>query len=164
MTFPTAPSKEMDPRGTCIFCKICDGVEPSNIVHQVSWLHHYEMMFTTLGQYTCMYYYIYIYWTKIFDNLLSTMQLQKGCNSSWTPLCVKEPAGVSNSVKINTLCVQDEEFVVFPDMRPAAPHHYLIVTREHLTDARSLSKEHIPMSMFCTNPHSYFITFLLCGL
>ncbi|KAK4324458.1 hypothetical protein Pmani_004906 [Petrolisthes manimaculis] len=69
-TTPPSPSHD---RGKCIFCKICDGVEPSNIVHQ------------------------------------------------------------------------DDEFVVFPDMRPAAPHHYLIVTRQHFTDARSLTKEHIPM-------------------
>ncbi|XP_071541693.1 adenosine 5'-monophosphoramidase HINT3-like isoform X1 [Panulirus ornatus] len=60
-------------RGKCTFCRICDGLEPSNIVHQ------------------------------------------------------------------------DEEFVVFPDIRPAAPHHYLILPRHHYRDAKSLTEEHIPM-------------------
>ncbi|XP_050706472.1 adenosine 5'-monophosphoramidase HINT3-like [Eriocheir sinensis] len=59
-------------RAKCLFCRICDGLEPSNIVHQ------------------------------------------------------------------------DEEFVVFPDIRPAAPHHFLVVTREHITDPKCLTKEHIP--------------------
>lgn len=65
----TAPPE----RSKCIFCKISDGVEPSNIVHQ------------------------------------------------------------------------DDEFVVFPDMRPAAPHHYLIVPRHHYIDVRHLTAQHVPM-------------------
>ena len=43
------------------------------------------------------------------------------------------------------ILLQDEEFIVFPDIRPAAPHHYLVLTREHLIDAKCLTKEHIPM-------------------
>ncbi|KAK8729174.1 hypothetical protein OTU49_008664 [Cherax quadricarinatus] len=69
----TSQPTQTEERGKCIFCKICDGVQPTNIVYQ------------------------------------------------------------------------DEEFVVFPDMRPAAPHHYLILTRHHYVDAKSLKKEHIPM-------------------
>lgn len=34
---------------------------------------------------------------------------------------------------------------MFPDVRPAAPHHYLVLTREHIIDAKHLTKEHIPM-------------------
>ncbi|XP_069173610.1 adenosine 5'-monophosphoramidase HINT3 isoform X2 [Procambarus clarkii] len=66
-------ASQIEKREKCIFCKICDGIEPCNIVHQ------------------------------------------------------------------------DGEFVAFPDMRPAAPHHYLIVPRHHYTDAKSLSKENIPL-------------------
>ncbi|KAK8394859.1 hypothetical protein O3P69_005967 [Scylla paramamosain] len=78
-TMSASPSSELPQtqntpqRAKCLFCRICDGLEPSNIVHQ------------------------------------------------------------------------DEEFVVFPDIRPAAPHHYLVLTREHITDAKCLTKEHIPM-------------------
>lgn len=42
-------------------------------------------------------------------------------------------------------CCQDDEFVVFPDIRPAAPHHYLIVPRHHYIDVKNLSADHIPM-------------------
>jgi diadenosine tetraphosphate (Ap4A) HIT family hydrolase len=37
---------------------------------------------------------------------------------------------------------QDNEYVVFPDIRPAAKHHYLIVTREHIQNAKQLTTEH----------------------
>ncbi|KAG0714509.1 Histidine triad nucleotide-binding protein 3 [Chionoecetes opilio] len=68
-----SPQTQHVQRAKCLFCRICDGLEPSNIVHQ------------------------------------------------------------------------DEEFVVFPDIRPAAPHHYLVLTREHITDAKCLTREHIPL-------------------
>ncbi|XP_076058437.1 adenosine 5'-monophosphoramidase HINT3-like isoform X2 [Oratosquilla oratoria] len=42
----------------------------------------------------------------------------------------------------NNIVHQDEELVVFPDRRPAAPHHYLVVSREHLRDAKSLGSQH----------------------
>lgn len=35
--------------------------------------------------------------------------------------------------------------MVFPDIRPAAPHHYLIVPRHHYIDVKNLSADHIPM-------------------
>lgn len=40
---------------------------------------------------------------------------------------------------------QDDEFVVFPDIRPAAKHHYLIVTREHIRNVKQLTAEHRPV-------------------
>ncbi|XP_037796105.1 histidine triad nucleotide-binding protein 3-like [Penaeus monodon] len=69
----SAPAQQQTDRGKCVFCRICDGVEPNNILHQ------------------------------------------------------------------------DDEFVVFPDIRPAAPHHYLIVPRHHYIDVKNLSADHIPM-------------------
>uniref|UniRef100_T1J8U8 Adenosine 5'-monophosphoramidase HINT3 n=1 Tax=Strigamia maritima TaxID=126957 RepID=T1J8U8_STRMM len=43
------------------------------------------------------------------------------------------------------LLYQDTSFVIFSDIRPAADHHYLVVTKEHLKDAKQLTKEHKPM-------------------
>lgn len=40
------------------------------------------------------------------------------------------------------LIFQDENVVVFPDIKPAAPHHYLIVSKEHILDAKTLGPEH----------------------
>lgn len=36
---------------------------------------------------------------------------------------------------------QDDEYVAFPDIKPAAKHHYLIVTREHIKDVKVLTAE-----------------------
>lgn len=32
----SAPAQQQTDRGKCVFCRICDGVEPNNILHQVS--------------------------------------------------------------------------------------------------------------------------------
>lgn len=48
--------------------------------------------------------------------------------------------------------LQDEEFVVFPDIRPAAPHHYLVLPRQHITDAKCLTKEHISLGEAAMEP------------
>ncbi|XP_068505309.1 adenosine 5'-monophosphoramidase HINT3 isoform X2 [Syngnathus scovelli] len=38
---------------------------------------------------------------------------------------------------------QDRELVCFRDIRPAAPHHYLVVPVEHIVNCSSLHKGHI---------------------
>ncbi|XP_024147080.1 histidine triad nucleotide-binding protein 3 isoform X2 [Oryzias melastigma] len=38
---------------------------------------------------------------------------------------------------------QNEELVCFRDICPAAPHHYLVIPREHIHSCCSLSREHI---------------------
>ncbi|PSN57716.1 Histidine triad nucleotide-binding protein 3, partial [Blattella germanica] len=32
----------------------------------------------------------------------------------------------------------DDEFVVFPDIKPAAKHHYLVVTQEHIQNVKHI--------------------------
>ncbi|XP_046658450.1 adenosine 5'-monophosphoramidase HINT3-like isoform X1 [Homalodisca vitripennis] len=39
----------------------------------------------------------------------------------------------------------DDELVVFPDIKPAAPHHYLVVPKSHLLNAKQLGPEHKPL-------------------
>lgn len=39
---------------------------------------------------------------------------------------------------------QDDEFVVFPDIRPASKHHLLVVSREHIKDAKFLTSSQVP--------------------
>jgi diadenosine tetraphosphate (Ap4A) HIT family hydrolase len=56
---------------------------------------------------------------------------------------VKESVVTFQETDIATLCsFQDDEYVVFPDIKPAARHHYLIVTREHIASAKQLSAGH----------------------
>ncbi|XP_071380108.1 adenosine 5'-monophosphoramidase HINT3 [Centroberyx affinis] len=39
----------------------------------------------------------------------------------------------------------DEEISCFRDIKPGAPHHYLVVPTKHVGNCRSLSKEHVPL-------------------
>ncbi|XP_065344483.1 adenosine 5'-monophosphoramidase HINT3-like [Cloeon dipterum] len=43
----------------------------------------------------------------------------------------------------NDIYFQDEDFVVFEDHKPAAKHHLLIVTKEHIPNAKALTKKNI---------------------
>ncbi|PSN57719.1 hypothetical protein C0J52_00325 [Blattella germanica] len=40
---------------------------------------------------------------------------------------------------------KDDNFIAFPNIKPAAKHHYLVVTRNHIKHVRHLTKEHIPL-------------------
>ncbi|CAH1772653.1 unnamed protein product [Owenia fusiformis] len=44
-----------------------------------------------------------------------------------------------------TLLYQDDELVVFKDHRPAASHHYLITSVEHIKDVRELTGKHVEL-------------------
>lgn len=41
--------------------------------------------------------------------------------------------------------VQDEELVAFKDIKPAATHHYLIIPRQHISDAKILTSADKPL-------------------
>lgn len=40
---------------------------------------------------------------------------------------------------------EDAEFVCFRDIAPVAPHHYQLIPRNHIKDAKALTRDHIPM-------------------
>ncbi|XP_037641636.1 histidine triad nucleotide-binding protein 3 [Sebastes umbrosus] len=39
----------------------------------------------------------------------------------------------------------DEDISCFRDIKPGAPHHYLVVPTKHVGNCKSLSKEHVPL-------------------
>ncbi|RXM36622.1 tRNA (guanine(10)-N2)-methyltransferase-like [Acipenser ruthenus] len=39
----------------------------------------------------------------------------------------------------------DEELACFKDVKPGAPHHYLVIPTSHVGNCKSLKKEHIPL-------------------
>uniref|UniRef100_A0AAY5LA89 Adenosine 5'-monophosphoramidase HINT3 n=1 Tax=Esox lucius TaxID=8010 RepID=A0AAY5LA89_ESOLU len=39
----------------------------------------------------------------------------------------------------------DEEVTCFRDIKPGAPHHYLVVPTKHVGDCKSLNKQHVPL-------------------
>ncbi|BET02126.1 HIT domain [Nesidiocoris tenuis] len=51
---------------------------------------------------------------------------------------------VANDEK-KQIIFQDDTLVVFSDIRPAAKHHYLIVTKEHISDCKVLTPEQKPL-------------------
>ena len=44
-----------------------------------------------------------------------------------------------------TILYEDEDYVCFPDRRPVATHHYLVIPKNHIKDPKSLQQEHIPL-------------------
>ncbi|TEB19416.1 HIT-like protein, partial [Coprinellus micaceus] len=40
--------------------------------------------------------------------------------------------------------LQDDSFVAFDDIRPAAKHHFLVTPKAHVESVRTLNKEHVP--------------------
>ncbi|XP_045901267.1 histidine triad nucleotide-binding protein 3 isoform X1 [Micropterus dolomieu] len=45
----------------------------------------------------------------------------------------------------SSLMTMDEEISCFRDIKPGAPHHYLVVPNKHVGNCKSLSKEHMPL-------------------
>uniref|UniRef100_A0A3Q2SSS0 Adenosine 5'-monophosphoramidase HINT3 n=1 Tax=Fundulus heteroclitus TaxID=8078 RepID=A0A3Q2SSS0_FUNHE len=41
--------------------------------------------------------------------------------------------------------LQDEDISCFRDIKPGAPHHYLVVPTKHVGNCKSLNKEHVPL-------------------
>ncbi|XP_066274761.1 adenosine 5'-monophosphoramidase HINT3-like isoform X5 [Branchiostoma lanceolatum] len=46
---------------------------------------------------------------------------------------------------MTTLLYEDEKFVSFPDQRPGAPHHYLVVPKMHVGNPSTLTYNDIPL-------------------
>ena len=44
---------------------------------------------------------------------------------------------------------QDEKFVVFSDIHPAAEHHYLVCPRSHIRNAKCLTKNDLELGVLC---------------
>lgn len=49
---------------------------------------------------------------------------------------------IADGVELNDIVYEDEELVMFPDIKPATPHHYLVIPRQHLPSAKYLTSEH----------------------
>lgn len=43
------------------------------------------------------------------------------------------------------LLYQDEDYVVFPDLHPHSTHHYLVVPKKHIKNAKMLTSADIPL-------------------
>lgn len=54
---------------------------------------------------------------------------------------------------------QDDEILVFKDIKPASKFHFLAVPKEHIHNVNSLTKDHIPLStiMFIIEPQVEFL-------
>ncbi|PNF37737.1 hypothetical protein B7P43_G11317 [Cryptotermes secundus] len=66
--------------------------------------------------------------------VLALIMTQKKENCVFCRIC--------NEEEQSEILYKDDEYVVFPDIKPAARHHYLIVTRKHIRNAKQLTVEH----------------------
>ncbi|KAM5164282.1 adenosine 5'-monophosphoramidase HINT3 isoform 2-T2 [Mantella aurantiaca] len=41
----------------------------------------------------------------------------------------------------------DEDLACFRDIRPGAPHHYLVVPKKHIGNCKTLTNDHVPLVM-----------------
>lgn len=57
---------------------------------------------------------------------------------------------------------EDDDVVVFTDIKPASKHHYLSVPTKHIQDVNKLTREHKPLSMLYTE--ILFILFTIVAL
>ncbi|XP_034237877.1 histidine triad nucleotide-binding protein 3-like [Thrips palmi] len=59
-------------------------------------------------------------------------------NCIFCQICGDNPSGTE-------LVVSAEDLVVFRDIKPAAKHHFLVVSRQHIRDAKAMTSEHKPL-------------------
>uniref|UniRef100_A0A3P8XHJ1 Adenosine 5'-monophosphoramidase HINT3 n=1 Tax=Esox lucius TaxID=8010 RepID=A0A3P8XHJ1_ESOLU len=52
---------------------------------------------------------------------------------------------IVNKEVATELLYVDEEVTCFRDIKPGAPHHYLVVPTKHVGDCKSLNKQHVPL-------------------
>ncbi|KAK3089877.1 hypothetical protein FSP39_007277 [Pinctada imbricata] len=58
--------------------------------------------------------------------------------------CIFCKIAAKNDPKTQIL-YEDNEFVVFKDIKPAATHHYLVITKVHIKDPKQLNGGHIDL-------------------
>ncbi|XP_025064791.1 histidine triad nucleotide-binding protein 3 isoform X1 [Alligator sinensis] len=64
------------------------------------------------------------------------------CAQFCTPHLKKD---VEELEKAQRKATRHEDLVCFRDIRPGAPHHYLVVPVEHVGNCKTLKREHIPL-------------------
>ncbi|MCI4373994.1 hypothetical protein PGIGA_G00000920 [Pangasianodon gigas] len=69
--------------------------------------------------------------------------VQKEQNDSYDKKCIF--CKIVNGEMDTELLHSDEDMACFRDIRPGAPHHYLVVPKKHTGNCKSLRKEHIPL-------------------
>ncbi|XP_029360648.1 histidine triad nucleotide-binding protein 3 [Echeneis naucrates] len=52
---------------------------------------------------------------------------------------------IVNNEMDTELLHRDEEISCFRDIKPGAPHHFLVVPTRHVGNCKSLNKEHVPL-------------------
>ncbi|XP_060776643.1 adenosine 5'-monophosphoramidase HINT3-like [Neoarius graeffei] len=73
----------------------------------------------------------------------SSESVRKEHNDSYERKCIF--CKIVNGEMDTELLHSDEDMSCFRDIKPGAPHHYLVVPKKHVGNCKSLRKEHIPL-------------------
>ncbi|XP_074640795.1 adenosine 5'-monophosphoramidase HINT3-like isoform X1 [Tubulanus polymorphus] len=79
-----------------------------------------------------------------YDRADKSEQENEKQGNIYKPGCIFCAIAQNNDPK-TTILYEDDDVVVFKDHRPAAPHHYLSIPKQHIRDANSLGPEHIDL-------------------
>uniref|UniRef100_UPI00358F620A adenosine 5'-monophosphoramidase HINT3 isoform X2 n=1 Tax=Myxine glutinosa TaxID=7769 RepID=UPI00358F620A len=52
---------------------------------------------------------------------------------------------IVNNQEQTDVIYQDGEYLCFPDRRPATQYHYLVIPKQHVGQAKTLTQQHVPI-------------------
>ena len=92
----------------CVFCRIARGQEPNKILYEVSQIQRESICQTLHGLY-------------LVPRCLTEVEVPY--QGTWPDLCVP---------------LQDDQYIAFNDIRPAAKQHILVITKTHIDSILAL--------------------------
>lgn len=75
----------------------------------------------------------------------STVKAEESTDGNVVALsnCIFCKIAATNGQTTNTnILYQDDDVVAFPDIKPAAKHHTLVISKQHIASAKALTSEH----------------------
>lgn len=79
-----------------------------------------------------------------FRSMTTSKEIQTTFQANWAP-STPTLRTLDHQDSKTRILYQNEEFVAFRDIRPAADHHYLVVTKQHIKDPKHLKGDDLEL-------------------